>query len=159
MAYPHIAQHGINGSHLVVVSESALNPARDALDLELNSVFITKSKYHPQLDAFNGSLTLEGRDQPFISFEVPAVKAKNGTEAHVKQRVQITNMEEFTRYTMTVLGSKEYKTVLKGKGGLKQGGLPKTTVDYNQHVTMKGKSETAALSSSFPATLSASALQ
>ena len=140
VAYPHIAQDGVNHSNLEVVSEKVLNPAPDAIDLELNSLFLTKSKYHPQLDAFNASLSLEGRDEPFVSFEVPAIKATNGTEAHIKQRVQITNMEEFTRYTMTALGSDEYTVVLKGKGGLKQGGLPKTTVTYNQHATLKGKS-------------------
>jgi Protein of unknown function (DUF3712) len=118
----------------------ALNPAPNALDLELDSLFISKSKYHPNLDAFNATLSLKGRDEPFVSFEIPAIKARNGTEAQVKQRVQITNMDEFTRYTETVLGSKEYTVELKGKGKLKLGSLPKTTVDYDQEVTQKGKS-------------------
>ena len=140
VAYPHIAQDGINNAQLVVLSQSALNPSPDSFDLGLQSVFVTKSTYHPQLDAFKAALSLEGSDESFISFESPALKATNGTEARVNQRVQITNMKAYTEYAMTTLASKEYKVVLKGKGGLKQGGLPKTTVDYHQHVTMKGKS-------------------
>ena len=105
----------------------------------MDTMFISGSKYHPELDAFEGSLYLEGRDDAFASFQVPALKAHNGSIAHVDQEIQITNMEEFTRYTSTALASKEYSVHLKGKGGLKLGSLPKTTVHYNKKITVAGK--------------------
>jgi hypothetical protein len=139
VGYPHIAQDGISDAKLVVQSQKALSPTPDSIELEIDNVFITGSKYHPELSAFNASLHLEGRDEAFVSFEVPAIKAQNGTVAHIRQRVNLTNMDEFTRYTMQALSSEEYTVVLKGKGGLKLGGLPKTDVKYNKPVTLKGR--------------------
>lgn len=118
---------------------SLSDPAPDSFSLELDSVLSTTSKYHPKLAAFNGSLHLKDSDTAFAYLDIPEVKAENGTESHVNQRVQIADMTEFTKYTMTVLGTEEFSIYLKGRGGLQQGGLPKTTVNYNKEITMKGK--------------------
>lgn len=133
-----MAQSQVNDSTLAVVSESILNPAPDSFDLDLVSQLVTSSSHHPELEAFEASLYLDGSDVPFISFDTPAIKANNGTESHVQQRVQIQNMDEFTKYTMVTLGSDQYKVYLRGKGGLKLGSLPKTTVDYNQEIDVQG---------------------
>lgn len=133
-----MAQSNVNDSTLRVVSESILNPSPEAFDLDLVSELQTSSKYHPTLDAFEASLYLEGSDVPFASFNTPSIKAENGAENHVKQRVQIQNMTEFTKYTMVTLGSDQYKVYLKGNGGLKLGGLPQTSVDYDQEIEVQG---------------------
>lgn len=138
VGYPKLAQDNVNKSTLHVTSESILTPASDAFDLDLRSELETTSKYHPQLDGFDASLFLEGSDVPFISFTTTGFKATNGSRSQVQQRVPIKNMTEFTRYTMTVLGSDKYSFSLRGTGGLKQGGLPHTNVDYNQKVEMQG---------------------
>ena len=117
---------------------SILNPTADSFDLEATTVLTTHSKYHPQLDAFNASLYLEDSDTPFAYIEVPPVKANNGAESHIKQTVQIANMDQYTEYATTVLKSDEYTMTLKGSGGLKEGSFPKTTVDYNKKINMKG---------------------
>lgn len=140
VGYPNIAQNAINKGSLGVVSESITNPTPDAIDLDLQSVVLTHSKYHPQLDAFDASFHLEGSDTPFIQFRAPAVKAVNGTPTHVHQRVQIQNLDAYTEYTIATLLNEELTVHLRGKGGLKQGGLPRTTVTYNQKITTKGKS-------------------
>ena len=138
VGYPNIAQSEINKATLAVTAESLTNPAPDAIDLDLNSVIITDSSYHPQLDAFDGELHLEDSDTPFLSFRIPAVKADNGTKTQVKQRIQIENLDAFTEYTKATLIEEEFTIHLKGKGGLKQGGLPHTTVNYNQKIKNKG---------------------
>ena len=139
VAYPKMAQSNVNDSTLHVTSESILNPAPDAFDLDLTSELESSSKYHPDLDAFEASLYLQDSDVPFASFNTPAMKANNGTVTHVKQRVEIQNQTEFTRYAMLTLASESYTVYLRGNGGLKLGGLPKTSVDYNQDIQMKGK--------------------
>jgi len=140
VGYPRLAQREVNKSVLNITSMSLSDPAPDSFTLELESVLSTTSKYHPELAAFNGSLHLNDSDTAFAYLDIPKVKAENGTESHVNQRVQIADMAEFTRYTMTVLGTEQFAIYLKGRGGLQQGGLPKTTVNYNKEITMKGKS-------------------
>lgn len=116
------------------------NPAPDSFDLELTSVFHTGSSYHPDLDTFNGSLQLENSNIPFAYLDIPALKASDGAESHLTQHVQIANLTEYTKYVATVLGTEEYYIYLKGNGGLKLGGLPKTNIDYNKKIYMKGRS-------------------
>jgi hypothetical protein len=135
-----MAQSSVNDSKLHVTSESILNPAPDAFDLDLTSELETSSKYHPQLSAFEASLYLQDSDVPFASFNTPAMKANNGTVSHVQQRVEIQNQTEFTRYAMLTLASESYTVFLRGNGGLQQGDLPKTNVDYNQEIELKGAS-------------------
>jgi len=138
VGYPKMAQSSVNESKLHVTAESILNPAPNAFDLNLTSELETHAKYHPQLDAFEASLYLKDSDIPFATFNTPAIKADNGTVSQVLQRVEIQNLTEFTRYTMVALASEEYTIYLRGNGGLKQGSLPKTDVDYNQEVQMIG---------------------
>lgn len=139
VGYPNLAQSNINKGTIAILSESITDPTPDAVTIDLRSVLLTHSKYHPQLDSFDGSFYLEGSDTPFIEdLHIPPVKARNGTETEVKQRLQITNLDAFTEYTKKSLISEELTLRLKGKGGLKQGSLPKTTVHYNQKVNIKG---------------------
>jgi hypothetical protein len=142
VAYPNIAQHDINKGSLAILSQSITDPTPDSIELNLRSAIISHSSHHPNLDAFNGSFYLEDSDTPFLSFEVPAVKAVNGTEAEVHQHVPITHLDAFSQYTTTNLVSDEYNVYLRGKGGLKLSGLPKTTVDYNQKISIRGESWT-----------------
>lgn len=140
VAYPKMAQSAVKDSQLHATAESILNPAPGAFDLQLTSELETHSKYHPTLYGFEASLYLEGSDVPFASFNTPEVKANNGTVSNVQQRVQIQNQTEFTRYAMVTLASETYTVFLRGNGGLKQGGLPKTSVDYNQKIELNGRS-------------------
>ncbi|PNS15937.1 hypothetical protein CAC42_4338 [Sphaceloma murrayae] len=138
VAYPRIAQNGINNARLVPSAQILRNPAPGAADLTLDSFLLTDSSLHPDLDSFDASFYLEGRQEPFITATIPAIKAENGTVARIQQRIQITNLAEFTRYTGTLLSAQNFVVYLKGRGGLKQGALPKTNVNYDQRITLSG---------------------
>ena len=132
-----MAQRDINRSTLTVTALVLSNPTAQSFHLFQNTTVGNKSKYHPQLDAFNASLSLDGSD-PFAFVQIPAVHATESATSIVDQDVQITNAVGFTQYNAAVLSSKDIKIRVKGRVGLKQGSLPKTTVDYNKIVALKG---------------------
>jgi Protein of unknown function (DUF3712) len=138
VGYPNLAQKKINKSTLAVTSESITNPTPGAVDIDMETVILTNSSQHPHLDAFDGDLYLEDSDTPFLTLQIPATEAKNGTKATVKQTAQIEHLDAFTDYTIKTLVSDEFSVKLKGKGGLKLGSLPHTTVNYNQKINLKG---------------------
>lgn len=104
----------------------------------IDSTQSSDSKNHADLYAFNASLYLPDSDTAFVSFETPALKSSSATKVHIDQRVPLENPEEFVKYCLATFGSKTYSYSLQGKGGLKLGGLPKTTVKYNQVVHLAG---------------------
>lgn len=116
-----------------------LNPAPDSFDLQLDNMFISHSGMSAHLDKFTGDLRLPDSDKAFCRINVPSITAANGSIAHIEQRVQIADHDQFNEYAKTVLLSDEYSIYLKGKGGFKYGSLPKTNVKYNKKITMKGK--------------------
>jgi hypothetical protein len=83
-------------------------------------------------------LYLPDSDTSFVTFETPAIKSGDATKIHIEQRVPLENPEEFTKYCIATFGNKTYSYSLQGKGGLKLGGLPKTTVKYDQVVHLAG---------------------
>lgn len=115
------------------------NPTPESFRLEQNQVLGSDSSYHPQIYAFNSSVSLAGND-PFAYVTVPAVKSKDGAEIHFKQDVALTDASAFADFTTAVMLNEEISMNIYGRPGLKQGGLPKTTVTYNKTVVMKGMS-------------------
>jgi len=116
-----------------------LNPTPDSFDLNLVSILGSRSSFHPQLDAFNASVYLPGSSAPIMSIEIPAVKSQDGAVTTIKgQHITIADVEGFTKYTAAVLGMETVTFLIQGKTGLKEGSLPKTTVNYNKTVTMTG---------------------
>jgi len=105
----------------------------------IDSTLSSDSKNHANLYAFNASLYLPDSDTSFVSFEIPAIKSGEATKVHIDQRVALENHEEFVKYCIATFGTKTYSYSLKGKGGLKLGGLPKTTVEYDQEVNLEGE--------------------
>jgi len=138
VGYPNIAQKSINDSRLVLTSQKITNPTADSLDLALTSVLLSSSSNHAQLDAFNGSFYLAGSDAPFATVEIPGFQANNGTIAQIVQHLDIMNMSSLIEYTRTTLQNKNLTVYLRGKGGLKQGSLPKIMVNYNQRIDLVG---------------------
>lgn len=129
----------MNGADLTITSYRIQNPAPDAFDLEIDSTQSANSKNHANLDAFNASLYLPGSETSFVSFDVPAIKSSDATKVHIQQRVSLANPDEFVKYCIATFGNKTYSYSLKGKGGLKLGGLPKTNVNYDQEVHLAGR--------------------
>lgn len=141
VGYPRLARNQIKDSKLNVTSMTILNPTPDSVDMSFQQVFISDSKYHPTLYPFNASFyLLDGANNPpFASIQTPQIQAGNGVVSNVpSQKVNITHLNEFTRYVLLSLASEEFTIALRGRGDLKQGILPKTTVDYDTNITMKG---------------------
>jgi hypothetical protein len=108
------------------------------VSLDLYTVLLSDSSQEPTLYAFDASLYLGDSDKAFSGFTVPETAGSNGTIAHVKQRVLIGDVDQFTQYTITVLQNETYVLHLKGKGDLKLGGLPKTSVNYDKTIEQSG---------------------
>ncbi|PGH07226.1 hypothetical protein AJ79_06330 [Helicocarpus griseus UAMH5409] len=138
VGYPNIAQSDVNKSTLTINSMEITNPAPESFDIKVDQTIGSKSKYHPILDAFNATVALAGTDKPFFTLEVPSIKAVDGANAVIDQRVVLKDLQPFIDYSIKVMKSETLDIEIKGETGLKEGALPKTTVDYNKVVTMKG---------------------
>lgn len=142
VAYPKMARSQVAASRLLVQSMSIRNPTPDSVDLAFEQMFLSNSSYHPTLFPFNASFYLvDNKDNPpFASIETPELVASNGTVSQVpSQRVNITHPEEFTRYVLVALQQETFTIALRGTGDLQVGALPKTSVNYNNNITMKGR--------------------
>ncbi|KAK5948738.1 hypothetical protein OHC33_010161 [Knufia fluminis] len=142
VAYPKVARRAADRSTLQVTSMTIQNPTPDSVELGFTQMVNNPTKYEPTLYPFNASFyMLDNADNPpFASIRTPKItKAANGTESEVPlQRVNITHMDEFTRYVLLALGSEEFTVALRGHGGLSTSSLPKTNVNYDKNITLKG---------------------
>lgn len=138
VAYPKIAQSAVNDSTLDITEMIISDPTPESIHLEQRQVLGSDSIFHPQIYAFDSAVSLAGAADPFAYVTVPAVKSKDGAEIHFEQKVDLTDASAFGDYTTAVMMNEEVSLNIYGRPGLKQGGLPKTTVDYNKTVVMKG---------------------
>lgn len=126
---------------------SILDPTPEGIELTVVERLWTNSSYHPTLYPFNASLYLldpPGNNIPFASIQTTKVKAHNNASVVVgPKRINITHMEQFTKFVLLVARNEEFTYALRGHGDLKEGGLPKVHVDYNKNITMKGMSPIA----------------
>lgn len=116
------------------------NPTPKSFHLFQNSTIGNPSSYHPQLDAFNASLSLNG-GKPYGIITLPHVHATKEAYTVVDQDVAITDMEAFTAYSGAVLGSDRVKVDVKGRTALHEMRFPTAHVDYHKTATMDGKSD------------------
>jgi len=141
---PNIAQKSINESSLEVTAQEVTNPRPDEIYLKLTSVAKSDSAFHPTLDSFEAELALEGKE-PFLAIQIPKAKTDKEFTIQVEQDVKILDVERFTEYTMTALGTQEFEVKLNGKTKLKLNGLDKIDVDYKKTVKMTGLNKLAGL--------------
>ncbi|KAJ5124073.1 uncharacterized protein N7515_007898 [Penicillium bovifimosum] len=138
VAYPKIAQSAVNDSTLQIKSMIISDPTPESFHLDQQQILGTDSSYHPKIYEFDAEVSLGGADGPFATVTVPEVKSKDGAEIHVVQKVDLTDVDAFGDFNVAVMLQEELDLRIKGKPGLKQGGLPKTHVTYDKTVTMKG---------------------
>lgn len=136
MGYPNIAQRDVNRSTLEITEMEITDPAPDSFHIRLTQVIGSKSSHHPNLDAFEAKISLPEKE-PFMSLQVPPVKAEDGAIAKIDQDASLPDGDAFAEYALAVMKQEEVKMIVKGKTGLKLGSLPKTTVTYDKTVTMK----------------------
>ncbi|EKV19075.1 pre-mrna processing factor 4-like protein [Penicillium digitatum] len=138
VAYPKIAQDAVNDSTLAITDMILSNPTPKSFHLQQRQVLGSHSLYHPHLYAFDSEVSLAGAADPFAHVTVPAVKSKDGAVIHIEQKVDLTDASAFGDFSTAVMLNEEVSWKIYGRPGLKQGGLPKTTVTYNKTVVMKG---------------------
>ncbi|KAL8784406.1 MAG: hypothetical protein Q9195_009051 [Heterodermia aff. obscurata] len=140
IAFPRIAQHGINTSSLTIQSLILSNPTPTSFHLEQTALITNPNTYHPHLDAFNASLSLHNSsyDLPYAAITLPAIHARRSATSYVNQTVQITNADAINAYSAAVLGLESVQLGVRGRTKLHEMRFPDTMVDYHKIVTMKG---------------------
>ena len=139
VGFPRIAQHGINKSTLEIQSQIFSNPTPDSFHLEQTAIIGNHNRYHPQLDAFNASLSIDGPTvKPFAFLQLPAIHATETATSYVNQTVNIADLDEWTRYTTLIVNSDQIKVAVQGRTDLYEMRNPVTTVDYRKVATIKG---------------------
>ncbi|MCJ1474977.1 hypothetical protein MMC13_003637 [Lambiella insularis] len=139
VGFPRIAQSEINNSTLNITSVDISNPTETSFVLAQDSFIINDSAYHPQLDAFNASLALQG-EAPYAYVTIPALHATATAESDLQQTVQITNLTAFTAFTTALLGNDMVNMEVHGSTGLHEMAFPATTVDYDKIMPLTGMS-------------------
>jgi hypothetical protein len=142
VAVPKIAQNEINSSTLEVTAQEVTNPNATGLHLKLDSVIRSGSSFHPIVDSFRASLTLDGQNEPFIYVQVPEVKSEAETFVTIDQDVIFTSLDAFSRYTKVSMTSDTFNVKLDGKTNIHLKGLPTMAVNYNKVLSMKGQFDT-----------------
>ncbi|KAK8203931.1 hypothetical protein IWZ00DRAFT_446412 [Phyllosticta capitalensis] len=143
VAVPKIAQQALDKAKLNITSEELTDPRPDSFHIALNSTVHSSSPFKPILKSFNASLYIgNGSDsnaKPFAYVTIPQMKVNPGDNVmYLEQDVSIANMDAFVAYSKQVLGSEEFQMAIKGRPGLKLGGLPTYTLNFKQVVTQKG---------------------
>jgi hypothetical protein len=141
LAVPAIARHDLDKATLELISQFAVNPSPDSLDLQMVTLSHSYASYHPRIEAFEAALFLEDTEpyiQPFGYLNVPSIISGSNTTINIQQRLQIIDSEQFGRYNLMVLQSKEYRVALRARVTIKELAFPKATLDFNKVVTSPG---------------------
>lgn len=114
------------------------DPTPESFELDQLQILGSKSHYHPKIYEFDADVSLAGAPAPFTTVTVPEVRSEDGVEIHLQQKVDLTDASAFGDFATAVMLNEEVSLNIHGRPGLKEGGLPKTTVTYNKTVAMKG---------------------
>ncbi|MCJ1295500.1 hypothetical protein MMC34_007063 [Xylographa carneopallida] len=137
VGFPHIAQSGIDNSTLNITAVRITNPTDASFLINQASVITSSSAYHPQLDAFNASLSLLGQ-APYAYITIPAIHATATATADVNQVVQIANLTAFAAFTTALLQNEMVSLQVSGNTALHEMAFPATTVNYSKTVQLSG---------------------
>lgn len=139
VGYPKMAQDDINDSTLDITEMKITDPKPDSLGVKITQVIGTDSSFHPLIDAFEADVSLKGSDDPFTTLSVPSIKAEDGAKSTIEQTLELKDSSDaFAEYSKAVMQKEEVELVISGKTDLQVGKLPKTGVDYDKTVKMKG---------------------
>ena len=127
----------MNRSTLAIESLILSAPSATSFHLYQNTTITNPSDYHPNLDAFNASISLHGRP-PYGYIIIPKVHATAHATSIVDQDVKITDEGAFEEYCAKVVAEEEVQVDVRGRTGLHEMRYPETTVDYDKTVTLKG---------------------
>ena len=131
------------------------DPTPQSFHLEQTAIIGNHNRYHPQLDAFNASLSIDGPNvKPYAYVELPAIHATEKAISYINQTVSIVDMEQWINYSMLVVNSEQVKVAVRGRTDLHEMKNPVTTVDYHKVATMKGSSGAEEISKTYQLNIS-----
>ena len=142
---PHIAQHGVDESHLEMTDIEFLDPTPDTVTLTQKAILHSPSIYTPTLDPFNATLWLVTNGtfatEPMNQILMPKIHALHpkSNASVIGQTVQILNLDQITEYATQVLTQKNISTALTGRTTLHEGHLPSIGINYNTTTTYAGR--------------------
>ena len=143
VAFPKIAQSNIDSASSLNVTQLILsNPSATGFHLFQNSTITNTAPYHPQLDAFNATIALEG-SQPYASIEIGHMHAQRTTIAIVDQDVVLTDVDAFTDYNKAVLNQETVSLAINGKTTIHEMAFPATSIKYAKSTSMQGLNKLA----------------
>ncbi|KAI9770302.1 MAG: hypothetical protein M1840_003461 [Geoglossum simile] len=138
---PNIAQQQVDKSTLEIKSMVVTNPTSHSVQIQQEAFLHSSSIFTPTLDAFPAALFLESTEpniKPFAYLQLPKVRSTKSTLVSIDQTVKITDIDQFSEYTKTVMNSETFRVALRGRTVLHLGRLPATSVNYNEVLTFKG---------------------
>jgi len=144
VAMPHIAQHGVNESHLELTDLEFLNLTPDTVVLTQKAILHSPSIYTPTLDPFNATLWLVTNGTfataPLNILTMPRIHALHpkSNASVVNQEVTLLSQDQIAEYATQVLSNKNVSTALTGKTKLHEGHLPVLNINYNTTTTYAG---------------------
>lgn len=138
---PNIAQNGINAAQLTLESQLVTEPTPNSVRLNMVTISKSSSPFHPWLDEMKAALFLEDTlpdIKPFGYITIPRVNAIATARIPVDQVMEIADQDQFAEYNKRVMQNEYYRVAIRGRTGLKEGGFPKTTINFNKVITSKG---------------------
>jgi hypothetical protein len=133
-----MAQSSVDDSTLEIEEMEITDPRPDGAHLRVRQRIGSSSRYHPWMDAFNASLSLEGTDEVFSQIHVPRFQASDQAVIEFEQDIILSDVPAFTEFSTAILHEEEIQLHVFGETQLKQGGLHKVDVTYDKIVTMAG---------------------
>lgn len=141
--YPKIAQSNLNNASTLTVNELVLsNPTSTGFHIFQNSTIKNTAPYHPQLDAFNATLALNG-GKPYTSVHIERLHAAPSTTVVIDQDVTISDLDAFTAYNQAVLNQDNVEVAISGSTTMREMAFPPTIIQYDKTTSMNGLNKLA----------------
>ncbi|KAM0437754.1 hypothetical protein ACHAPT_002119 [Fusarium lateritium] len=141
VAVPKIAQDKMNKAKLEIQGVNILETEPESYDMQINSTITTDGKIHAKVDPFEGEMYLEDWPPhvPFAKVQFPETSADKHQVVNVSQRIEITDLQEFTRFNVWFHNNETVRVTINGRTKVKPSGLTrKYGVDFKKTVELKG---------------------
>ncbi|MCJ1407815.1 hypothetical protein MMC19_001886 [Ptychographa xylographoides] len=142
VGFPKISQSGVDNSTLQITSLIISNPTETSFHLNQAAIITSSSAYHPQLDAFNATVGLQGAI-PYGTITIPPIHAIANSSTNIDQDVQIGDLDAFMQFNLAFFNEPSVNMAIQGSTGLHEMAFPETTVNYDKTVTLIGLNKLA----------------
>ncbi|KAM4059707.1 hypothetical protein HRG_002666 [Hirsutella rhossiliensis] len=137
---PKIAQSKLNEAELQIQGVNVLQTKPDSFLMEINSTITTDGKIHADVDAFEGTMSLDADNaKPFVTLQFPKTTADKFQTVNISQTVQIKDMEAFKEFNVAFFQQEKLRVRVQGKTRVQPKGLDrKYDVDFKKTLDING---------------------